>query len=421
MPRCRSGWCSSRRTPGTTPGYDYGQNHILGFSADHLNGVGCGLGGDLPVLPTTGDITSTDDAAYAASFSHADESASPGYYKVKLGSGITAELTASTRTGRQRYTFPATDKANVMLDSGQALHKVTSSTVTVLDDRTVLTSITGSGFCQDTKPYTLYTETRFNRPFLSYGTWNGATVTAGSRTSTSTGLGGAYVRFDTTKDHDVEAVTALSWTGAAGAAENLAAEGRGTFDAARDAATAGVAGPARADPGAGRHRRAAGDVLLLAVPLLPRPQRRRRRRRPLHRLGRQGAPRGRHHLLPELVPVGHLPHAGAAAVPAGAARVPGHGAVAAAGRRRERPAAALGLRHGRDEHHDRRPGHAVPGRRLPAGAAQGPRGGGVPGAEEPRGPRRPRVLAVRRPAGRPGVPGRRLRAVRPDPAADQAR
>ena len=217
-------------------GYDYDQDHILGFSADHLSGVGCGLGGDLPVLPTTGDITSTDDATYAAPFSHADESASPGYYKVKLGTGITAELTASARTGRQRYTFPATAQANVLLDSGQALHKVISSTVTVLDDRTVLTSITGSGFCQDTKPYTLYTETRFNRPFLSYGTWNGATVTAGSRSSTSTGLGGAYVRFDTTRNHDVEAVTALSWTGAAGAAKNLAAEGRGSFDAARDAA-----------------------------------------------------------------------------------------------------------------------------------------------------------------------------------------
>jgi predicted alpha-1,2-mannosidase len=221
---------------GHNTGYDYGQNHILGFSADHLSGVGCGLGGDLPVLPTTGDITSTDDATYAATFSHADESASPGYYKVKLGTGITAELTASERTGRERYTFPATDKANVMLDAGQSLHKITSSTVTVLDDHTVLTAITGSGFCQDTKPYTLYTETRFDRSFLSYGTWNGATVTAGSRTSTSTGLGGAYVRFDTTQNHDVEAVTSLSWTGAAGAAKNLAAEGRGTFDAAKDAA-----------------------------------------------------------------------------------------------------------------------------------------------------------------------------------------
>ncbi|MBM9507651.1 GH92 family glycosyl hydrolase [Streptomyces sp. KK5PA1] len=223
---------------GHNTGYDWNQDHIRGFSAVHLSGVGCGLGGDLPVLPTTGAVTSTDDAAYAAPFSHADETASPGYYKVKLGTGITAELTATARTGWQRYTFPATDHANVLLNSGQALHKVTSSTVTVLDDRTVITAITGRGFCQDTQPYTLYTETRFDRPFGSYGTWNGSTVSAGSHSSTSTGLGGAYVTFDATQNQQVTAVTALSWTGPAGAAANLAAEGGGSFDSATAAAKA---------------------------------------------------------------------------------------------------------------------------------------------------------------------------------------
>ncbi len=215
---------------GHNTGYDYDEDHIRGFSAVHLSGVGCGLGGDLPVLPTTGEITSTDYGRYAAPYSHADESASPGYYKVGLGTGITAELSATDRTGWQRYTFPSTDRANVLLNSGQALHKVTSSTVTVLDDRTVVTSITGSGFCQDTRPYTLWTETRFDRPFASYGTWKGADVTPGGRTSTSTGLGGAYVRFDTTQDRSVTAVTSLSWVDAKGAAKNLAAEGRGSFD-----------------------------------------------------------------------------------------------------------------------------------------------------------------------------------------------
>jgi predicted alpha-1,2-mannosidase len=221
---------------GHNTGYDYNQDHIRGFSTVHLSGVGCGLGGDLPVLPTTGAITSTDDAVYAAPFSHADETASPGYYKVKLGTGITAELSATDRTGWQRYTFPATDQANVLLDSGQALHNVTSSTVKVLDDRTVVTAVTGSGFCQDTKPYTVYTETRFDRPFASYGTWSGSAVTAGSRTSTAAGLNGAYVRFDATTDHQVTAVTSLSWVDAAGADKNLKAEGGGTFDTTKAAA-----------------------------------------------------------------------------------------------------------------------------------------------------------------------------------------
>lgn len=223
---------------GHNTGYDYDHDHIRGFSSVHLSGVGCGLGGDLPVLPTTGDITSTDYARYASSFSHDDESASPGHYKVALKTyGITAELSATARTGWHRYTFPETDKANVLLNSGQALHSIVNTSVTVLDDRTVRTSITGRGFCQDTRPYTIHTVTRFDRPFASYGTWKGDTVTADSKSSEGSGRNGAYVRFDTTGgDRDVVATTALSYVDAEGAAKNLAAEGGGTFDAAVEAA-----------------------------------------------------------------------------------------------------------------------------------------------------------------------------------------
>ncbi|MFD6925315.1 GH92 family glycosyl hydrolase [Streptomyces sp. NPDC059944] len=222
---------------GHNTGYDHSQNHIRGFSLVHLSGVGCGLGGDLPVLPTTGDVTRTDYGQYAAEFSHDTESASPGSYKVGLKSGIEAELTATERTGVQRYTFPATDKANVLLNAGQSLHKTVSTKVEILDNRTVRTAITGSGFCQGTKPYTVYTVTRFDRPFTTSGTWNGDTVTQGSeKTSGTTGRTGAFVRFDTTEDRTVEATTALSYVDASGAAVNLRAEGGRSFDAVRGAA-----------------------------------------------------------------------------------------------------------------------------------------------------------------------------------------
>ncbi|MEU4111303.1 GH92 family glycosyl hydrolase [Streptomyces sp. NPDC027717] len=217
---------------GHNTGYDYAQDHIRGFSLVHLSGVGCGLGGDLPVLPTTGDVTTTDYARYAAKFSHDDESASPGYYRVGLDSGIEAELTATARTGVQRYTFPATDKANVLLNAGQSLHTKVATEVEILDDHTVRTKLTGRGFCQDTVPYTLYTVTHFDRPFTAHGTWTGATVTDGAKT----GADGAYLRFDTTEDRTVEATTALSYVDARGALGNLRAEGGRSFDAVRGAA-----------------------------------------------------------------------------------------------------------------------------------------------------------------------------------------
>ncbi|OKJ73169.1 GH92 family glycosyl hydrolase [Streptomyces sp. CB02460] len=215
---------------GHNTGYDYGENHIRGFSSVHLSGVGCGLGGDLPTLPTTGEVTETDYAKYAAEFSHDDEKASPGYYKVGLKTGIGAELTATKRTGVQRYTFPATDKANVLLNAGQSLHRTLSSDVEILDNRTVRTAITGSGFCQDTKPYTVYTITRFDRPFTTSGTWNGDTVTEAKKSKATDARNGAWLRFDTTKDRTVEATTALSYVDAKGAALNLRAEGGHSFD-----------------------------------------------------------------------------------------------------------------------------------------------------------------------------------------------
>ncbi|MFB6538381.1 GH92 family glycosyl hydrolase [Streptomyces noursei] len=225
---------------GHTTGYDYDDDHIRGFSAVHVSGVGCGLGGDLPVLPTTGDVTETDYAKYAAGYTHDGEAARPGSYRVRLTSygGITAELTATARTGKQRYTFPATDKANVLLNAGQSLHRTVSTHVEVVDSRTLRTTITGRGFCQDTRPYTVHTVTRFNRPFTAYGTWRGDTVTPGSRDSTAPGRHGAYVRFDTRTDRVVEATTALSYVDAAGAARNLRAEGGSSFDAAKAAADA---------------------------------------------------------------------------------------------------------------------------------------------------------------------------------------
>ncbi|MEU1117549.1 GH92 family glycosyl hydrolase [Streptomyces sp. NPDC005879] len=224
---------------GHNTGYDHSDTHIRGFSAVHLSGVGCGLGGDLPTLPTTGDVTETDYAKYAAEFSHDDESASPGRYRVGLKGGIEAELTATARTGVQRYTFPASAKANVLLNAGQSLHKTVRTKVEILDHRTVRTSITGSGFCQDTRPYTLHTLTRFDRPFTTSGTWKGAAVTEGAQqTSAGEERTGAFVRFDTTKDRTVEATTAISYVDASGAARNLRAEGGRSYDRVAGAARA---------------------------------------------------------------------------------------------------------------------------------------------------------------------------------------
>ena len=111
--------------PAAPGGYEYTSNRISGFSLTHLMGTGCaGASGDIPFMPYTGDITSSPAASpandlraeiYGSTFSHDDETAQAGYYKVKLANGVTTELTTTLRTGSGRFTYPAGKPAVMLL------------------------------------------------------------------------------------------------------------------------------------------------------------------------------------------------------------------------------------------------------------------------------------------------------------------
>ncbi len=86
--------------------YHYSDNVIYGFSHTHLSGTGCSDYGDLLLMPFTGK-PSVINKEYASSFSHQNETASPGYYAVLLNKdNVKVELTASKRVALHRYTFP---------------------------------------------------------------------------------------------------------------------------------------------------------------------------------------------------------------------------------------------------------------------------------------------------------------------------
>ena len=96
---------------------------IMGFSLTHLSGTGIGDMLDVLLMPTAGPLQleagtrEEPDPGYRSRFSHEQEKASPGYYSVRLAdTGIGVELTATERVGLQRYTFPKSDDAHVVLD-----------------------------------------------------------------------------------------------------------------------------------------------------------------------------------------------------------------------------------------------------------------------------------------------------------------
>ena len=115
-------WCS---------GYHESDSTVIGFSHTHLSGTGIGDLFDITVMPVIDslDAAGSSTLTYARGseedpasglWSYADRSkeiSRPGYYSVPLTRyGITAEMTATTRVGLHRYTFPASENAALVFD-----------------------------------------------------------------------------------------------------------------------------------------------------------------------------------------------------------------------------------------------------------------------------------------------------------------
>ena len=107
-------WCS---------GYNYSDDSIMGFSHTHLSGTGIGDMLDVLIMPCTGTVKlepgtrEHPESGYRSRFSHQEEESVPGYYTVLLRDyGIRAELTATSRVGMHRYTFPKNKDSHFILD-----------------------------------------------------------------------------------------------------------------------------------------------------------------------------------------------------------------------------------------------------------------------------------------------------------------
>ena len=106
-------------------GYHYSDDTIYGFSHTHLSGTGCEDYGDVLLMPSRisdpenicnglpCDLNGRED--YKSHFSHENEEARAGYYKVLLDKTNTlVELTADRRVAYHRYTYDG-DKNNVFV------------------------------------------------------------------------------------------------------------------------------------------------------------------------------------------------------------------------------------------------------------------------------------------------------------------
>lgn len=202
-------------------GYFYPDSTIAGFSHTHLSGTGAGDLYDISFMPVTLPYKEADvPLGIHSLFSHDEETASAGYYQVRLKDyDINVELTATERCGIQRYTFPEADAA-IFLNLRKAMNwDFTNDTrIEVVDSVTIQGYRFSDGWARDQH---IYFRTRFSKPFASVQLDTAAVIKDGKRIGSS-----AIARFDfhTSAGEQILVTTAISGVSMEGAARNLAAE-----------------------------------------------------------------------------------------------------------------------------------------------------------------------------------------------------
>jgi predicted alpha-1,2-mannosidase len=214
-------------TPSASPsGYRYSDSTIEDFSLTHFDGAGCPNDEDLNLLPITGGVSVSPGnqwTSYSSGYTKANESAVPGYYKNRLDKySTTVELTATTRTGMAKLTYPATTNANFLINTSRMATGNRSGSISI-SGSTVTGTLTGGGFCGSSKTYPIFFAIHFDRTPTGHGTWNGGVVSNGSGSTSGTNTGG-WVTFDTTGNQTVQAAVALSYVSVANAQQNLSTE-----------------------------------------------------------------------------------------------------------------------------------------------------------------------------------------------------
>lgn len=223
-------------------GYQYDDKTIVGFSHTHFSGTGHSDLGDILVMPTVGDLqlnpgtAANPKSGFRSTFSHENETAQAGYYKVLLDkNSITAELTATNRVGFHQYTFPKSAESHIILDLVSGIYnyeeKNVWTVVRIINDSTVVGQRQTNGWA---RTRTLFFALKFSKAFFQYGskeftkmTYRGFWGKFDQRKNFPE-LAGKQLRlnfdFNTNGFEKIKVKVALSSVSEAGALKNMQAE-----------------------------------------------------------------------------------------------------------------------------------------------------------------------------------------------------
>ena len=149
--------------------YEYNNKFFTGYAHVALSGVGCPEASSLLVMPTSGELD-VDYFSYGSEYTN--EKATPGYYSNELTKyGIRTEVTATTRSSCERYTFPA-GKGNIILNLGQGLTNECGAMVRRVSSTEVEGFKMLGTFCYTTQAvFPVYFVMRVSKAPTSEGAW----------------------------------------------------------------------------------------------------------------------------------------------------------------------------------------------------------------------------------------------------------
>ena len=203
-------------------GYRYNEDTINFFSHIHawqLSGV--------PVLPVTGEFKGHLGAnVYGSAYSHDKEEVRAGYHSVELETyDIKAELTATTRVGFHRYTYPEGKEKYLLLDLGTLLGP--SGTEKGYARQLNKNEIEGYALMAPTrrrpKSTSVYYVIQFDTPFNSMQAWKDGKL-LGKTKKFEDSNGGVYVDFKVTDAQTILMKVGISYVSISQARLNMATE-----------------------------------------------------------------------------------------------------------------------------------------------------------------------------------------------------
>ncbi len=223
-------------------GYDDRHSSIEGFGHFHEFQVG-----GVVFMPITGELKTVPgsldnpDEGYRSRFDKDSEHAETGYYSVLLKDYmIKAEITATTRVGFHRYTYPETSSAHLIIDVGHKQGEssdVTEAYARLVDgdevEGYVITYPEYVKFCDPDKRVKMYFVAKLSKAPVVYGSFVNEIHKDGVKETKGVD-NGLYLTFDMKEGEILEIQTGVSYTSIENARLNIGAESKGkTFDVVR--------------------------------------------------------------------------------------------------------------------------------------------------------------------------------------------